>query len=259
MIINEYEYVKGIMERHEKPKDISIKKLISYIAKYYYSDHINDKLMKYKQFVFSKLNEFNLDSSYYRESLYDNYVNLICKKILKGQVNSTLFNPKEIQISKKEFDIIRSVPSERHQKLLFTMYVLAKTRLNSNGWVNYSLKEIFQCANINIKRDDKILMINDLKEWGYITTSLSYKRTGFKVEYYEVDEENSIEKVITNFSNIGNQYIVMIRDGWKMCECCGRLIKIKGNATKYCNKCLQERQLEQDRIYQDKVYHNDTK
>lgn len=249
MIINEYEYVKSIMDRNEKPKDISIKKLISYIARYYYADHKDDKISDYKEFVFSKLNDFNLDSSYYRESIYDNYVRLICRKILKGQVNNTLCNPKEIQISLKEFETIKSVPSERHQKLLFTMYILAKTRPNSNGWVNYSLKEIFQCANINIKRDDKILMINDLKEWGYITTSLSYKRTGFKVEYYEVNEENPLEKIITNFSNIGNQYIVMIRDGWKMCECCGRVIKIKGNATKYCNKCATKIQYQQINEY----------
>lgn len=255
MIIDEYKYVKNIIDSKEKPKEVSIKKLISYIAKFYYEDHKDDSTSKYKDFIFCELENFKLDSSYYRKSLYDKFVGLICKKILKGEINRELSNPVEIKLTKKELEIIQSVPSEKYQKLLFTMYVLAKTRRNSQGWVNYSLKEIFQCANINIKRDEKILMINDLKSLEVITTSMSYKRVGFKVNYEEVNEDNPYVFTISDFNNIGNQYIASIRVGWKMCECCGRLVKMKGPATKYCNKCAYKIKLEQNNEY----YHNKEK
>lgn len=255
MIIDEYHYVKEIIESKQKPKEVSIKKLIIYIIKYYYSEHKYNNINNYKRFVFDKLSEFNLDSGYYRESLYDHFVGLMCKKVLKNQINIELANPIEVYLTKNEVNIIKSLPSEREQKLLFTMYVLAKTRNNSKGWINYSLKEIFQYANINVKRSEKILMINDLRALGAITTSMSYKRTGFKVEYKEETDDNPREYIIKDFKNIGNQYIASIRNGWKMCECCGRLIKIKGPATKYCNKCAYKNKL----ILNNDYYHKKEK
>ena len=252
MIINEYQYAKEIIEKKELPKGVSIKKLISYIARYYYNDYKDESVLKFKTFIFQELAKYNLDSGYYRESLYNSYVENICRKIIKGEIYPKLANPIEVQITKKELDLIKSASSEKHQKLLFTLYVLAKTREQSKGWINYSLKEIFQYANINITREEKIYMMNDLKSWGFIETPTSYTKVAFKVTYYEENYDNPVVMIISSFNNIGNQYAVTVRDGWKMCECCGRLIKIKSKndgSTKYCNKCAYQNKLDLNKQY----------
>ena len=40
--------------------------------------------------------------------------------------------------------------------------------------------------------------------------------------------------------NLGNLFLSYIKPNYKQCEKCGKLIKIKGNKTMYCNKCLKE-------------------
>ena len=252
MIINEYQYAKKIIEDKEIPKGVSIKKLISYIARYFYNDNKDKKPIEFRKFIFEKMKQYNLDSGYYRESLYSNYVDTFCKKLLRGKISYKLANPISVTLTKKEIDEIKKAATEKHQKLLFTMYVLAKTRDQSNGWINYSLREIFQYANINVVRKEKILMLNDLKNWGLIETPVSYTKVAFKVKYHKETKKNPIVFNITDFNNIGNQYVVTIRDGWKMCECCGRLIKIKGRANKYCNKCATKIQYQKINEYHER-------
>ena len=47
-------------------------------------------------------------------------------------------------------------------------------------------------------------------------------------------------KKVYQMQNLGNLFLSYIKPNYKQCEKCGKLIKIKGNKTMYCNKCLKE-------------------
>ena len=68
----------------------------------------------------------------------------------------------------------------------------------------------------------------------------------------EVDKKEELIK-IDQFDEIGWYYDYLMGDKKvKLCECCGKLIKIKSakdNSTKYCEECKYVIKLEQNRKY----------
>ena len=64
-------------------------------------------------------------------------------------------------------------------------------------------------------------------------------------------------KKVYQMQNLGNLFLSYIKQNYKQCEECGRLVKIKNkndHSTKYCNKCGYEVKLSQNNGY----YHNKT-
>ena len=47
---------------------------------------------------------------------------------------------------------------------------------------------------------------------------------------------------ITEFSNLGNKLVTFMKSNYKLCQSCGKLIKIKSKTKpeKYCEKCAKE-------------------
>ena len=59
-----------------------------------------------------------------------------------------------------------------------------------------------------------------------------------------------MKKIVYNvedFNNLGNQLMVLLKSGYKQCQSCGKLIKIKSKTKpeKYCDKCAYSTKLEQ--------------
>lgn len=243
IVINEYEYVRKIMESNTIPDNMSIKKLLLYIAKYYYNENFGIK--EYKDFIFNKVNEFNLPQNYYQEYKYISYVENICKKLLSKELSYQLRKVESVNIYKSEINIIEKCNNDKEKKVLFTLYVLAKT-VDNDGWVNYELKDIFSLANVTATIKDRALLIHDIYKDGLLQQTHKNDKLGYKVELGSDDEEIII--TINSFENIGNQYIAKFKPGWKMCECCGKLFKIKideGRPKKYCKQCAYKIKLKQ--------------
>lgn len=146
-----------------------------------------------------------------------------------------------IEITKQELKKIGELQAKNHRKLMFTMLCLAKygnaISPKNNNWVNFPAKEIFVLANIKVTTIRQSLMINDLWQAGYIGYSNLVDNVNINVKIVSNDET---EMMITDFRNLGNQYINHTEGGYIQCECCGVCVKETNNRCKYCRECAVE-------------------
>lgn len=236
IIFDEYNFVKEIIESHEKPPTMGIRKLINYIAMYYYDDYGDGCLLsKYANKIMSTLNEFDFPLYIYQEYLFVDYIKRVCKKYQDGKLSHILRDNSPVVITTDEFETIKKAPTEKHQKVLFTLYVIAK-KVGINGWVNYPLKDIFEYADVRVRQDERHKIIYELKELGLIQINHIIDKTGYKVN---ICEDSAEEISIYSFEHCGNQYLSKCKPGWRMCEICGKMIKIKAPNHKYCKNCAK--------------------
>lgn len=259
IIINEYEYVKQILENKAIPKGVSNKRILLYIAKYYFNPFLTVNEMT--ELAFQKMNEFNLPLEVYQEYKYVAYVKGICEKLRSKELSVDFRKVESVNIYRSELDIINRGESDKERKLLFTLFVLAKTNGTNSGWVNNDLKDIFQLANITATIKERAAMVYKLYHAGLLGQSNKIDNLSLKVELGRDDEP--VVLVIKSFENIGNQYIANFKPGWKMCEGilktgehCKKLIKIKSkydNSTKYCKACSKHMHVIQQTQYRGRL------
>lgn len=157
-----------------------------------------------------------------------------------------------VDITGEEMLMIEAVPGVLLQRLLFTLVCLAKygnaVNPRNNNWVNRPQNEIFKYANINITSKRQSLMVNDLWQTGLVEYSRLVDNTNLRVLAL-CDGET--EMTITDFRNLGNQYMQRIRhgEGYFNCEICGLVLKQRARNQKYCEDCAEEinRTLSRDR------------
>lgn len=239
IIINEYEYVKQILESKIIPKNVSNKRILLYIAKYYYTPEYS--ISEMTQLVFNKMAAFELNPEHYQEYKYVSYVKGICEKLKNNELSSKFRQVDSVNIYQSELDSINKAETIKEKKLLFTLYVLAKINGTCSGWVNNDIKDIFQLANVTATIKERAAMIYKLYKAGLIGQSQKIDNLSLKVELGQDDEE--IIFVVESFENIGNQYVAFSRNDYIMCKECGRLIKTKGKEgrpTLYCKNCSKK-------------------
>ena len=73
---------------------------------------------------------------------------------------------------------------------------------------------------------------------GYIHFGKKVNNLNIKIDLGDTDDD--IAYKVTQFENIGNQYIGNFKKGYKQCKCCGKRIKDTGNKKMYCVKCAIE-------------------
>lgn len=113
-ILNERDFIRGVLLSKQKPNDISIEYLIKLIAKYYYSPDI--EVSELINVVKSKMMEFCIFE--YQEHLYINKIKTTCAAMCDPE--STVHNFKEIEyipIYKKELDVINTLKLDREKKI----------------------------------------------------------------------------------------------------------------------------------------------
>lgn len=244
IIINEYDYVKQILESKVIPKGVSNKRVLLYIAKYYFNPEYSVKEMV--DLVFFKMKEFKLPVEIYQEYKYVSYVKGVCEKLLTKELSSDFRKVESVNLYQSELDIINRGETDKEKKVLFTLFILAKVNGTNSGWVNNEIKDIFQLANVTATIKERALLLHKLYKAELIGQSRKNDKLGYKVELENNDEQ--VVLVIDSFENIGNQYIANFKYGWKMCECCGKLFKVKSNEGrpgKYCKQCGYQIKLEQ--------------
>lgn len=147
-----------------------------------------------------------------------------------------------ISITQNEMKKIQSLEGVLLQRLMFTMLCLAKfgntVNPNNNCWVNRQDKDIFRLANITITSKRQSLMINDLWTAGYIGYSRVVDNVNINVKI--IDEESEEAIFVSDFRNLGNQYMRHCRGGYIECQCCGKVVRQTNNKQKYCNECAIE-------------------
>lgn len=196
--------------------------------------------------VKQEMKEFNLKVTVYEEYRFINYIKEQCK--LTIGFNRKLRDINSISISKKESEYVDKVGlNDNEKKILFTLFCICKTQSN-NGYVclDYiSDTELFKMANVTGTRDKKMEVLYELGRRELIKISM---KGIYITEYIEIEDDDNVDFTISDFENLGNVFLNKYKEGYKMCEGCGKLIRIKKNNQKYCDKCAQVMKKEKDRL-----------
>lgn len=239
LILDERGQIKKIIESGEKPASMGMRSFIRYMAMYYYDEYETLPLAAYIRGVQDKVKSFSFPLYMYEESRYYKYIFKICSKIKSETMNRILRDNEPIDITEGEIEIIKKAPSERHQKVLFSLYVLAKKNIPSTGWVNFSIRDIFSYANVHVDKNTQYEIMYDLNRLELIQINRKIDKQGFKVEFVEGDPAITVSE----FVSLGNQYLGKFKEGWLDCAICHKMVKIHSRydrSRKYCKQCAEE-------------------
>lgn len=203
------------------------------IARYYFSEGYK------KQEIGGMLEDFMLKC--------DPTINIVkwqntIDSLVKSCDKYELVDVPGVSITQSEIDKIQLLNGKLLQRLMFTMLCLAKLgnaiSTSNNCWVNKKDKDIFSLANISITTKRQSLMINDLWTLGYIGYSRVIDNTNMNVKI--IDDDSPTVLFITDFRNLGNQYMKYCGEKYFECQCCGIVIKKESNVQRYCRSCAVE-------------------
>lgn len=163
-------------------------------------------------------------------------------RIVRSSDKFPLIELEGIDITEAELQTVRSLDGKQLQRLAFTLLCVAKywgaAQEKNNGWVNTSDKEIMKMANINTSIKRQSLMLHEMKNAGLLRFSKRVDSLNIQVKFIRSNSPVAIH--ITDFRNLGNQYLLYCGEPYFQCANCGLTIKKKSNVHKYCSDCAAE-------------------
>lgn len=154
-----------------------------------------------------------------------------------------------IEITKPEMERIDALEGKQIRRLAFTLLCLAKywDIVNPQGdhWVNSKDSEIMRMANINTSIKRQSLMYFNLNEVGMVQFSKKVDNTNVRVCFITPGETTM---VVTDFRNLGYQYLKYHGEPYFECQNCGITVKNEnttGRKPKYCRECAVEIHMQQ--------------
>lgn len=163
------------------------------------------------------------------------------ERAIRAQWKYELVELESILVTRREMQICESVKQEEGQRLMFTLICLARffntISEKNNGWVNQKDNDIFNTANIKrtIRRQSALLMM--LHNLGLIEFSNRVDNINIRVACLSGPEDQDIVMRITNFQDLGNQYLVYHGEKFLECDLCGRLVRRTNNRQQHCREC----------------------
>lgn len=155
-----------------------------------------------------------------------------------------------IEITKSEMERIDALPGRPIKRLAFTLLCIAKYMYavseNTNYWVTTPDNEIMKMANISASIKRQSSLFGQLKDSGMIRFSKQIDNLSVQVLFAEPGE--TVMRV-TDFRNLGYQYMKYHGEPYFECSQCGLTDKVrnpsKGRPPKYCPRCASEIQMQQ--------------
>lgn len=154
----------------------------------------------------------------------------------------------EIAVTKPEIEKIDALPGKQLRRLAFTLLCISKylhtVSENTNYWVTTPDDEIMKMANIKtpIKRQSR--MFGQLKDAGMIRFSKQIDNLSVQVLFVE---DGDVAMRVTDFRNLGYQYMKHHGEPYFECSNCGITTKIANPENKnsvwkqkYCRDCAVE-------------------
>ena len=162
---------------------------------------------------------------------------------------------KSIDITDKEMAKIDAIKGKQMRRLAFTLLCLAKywdiVGTSSDHWVNTRDSDIMRMANINTSIKRQSLMYYNLNASGLIQFSRRVDNTNVRVLFME---PGKVVMRVTDFRNLGYQYLKFHGEPYFECKNCGVMTKLdklyecrdgkvifaSGRKQKYCKACAAE-------------------
>lgn len=156
-----------------------------------------------------------------------------------------------IPVTQSELDTIASLSGVQIRRVAFTLLCLAKYwRLRSpdtDYWVCTRDRDVFKMANVQTSIKRQCLMYHEMKECGLLR--LPRKVDGKNVRVCFADENGADVMQISDFRNLGYQYLRYIGEPFYACENCGILSKVPNpkqrHKPKYCKECAAQIKIQQ--------------
>ncbi len=234
IVLNEYDWA----ERAIKDKVLGKKpyETLSRVAKYYTYKNYSRKEVR------RLLDEFLLQcepaaSLVTWSDTLDNAV--------KGASKYPLIIIDNIDITAPEMERIEALQGKQVRRLAFTLLCIAKymhaVSNVTNYWVTTPDNEIMKMANISTSIKRQSGMFGQLKDEGLIRFSKQIDNLSVQVLFAE---EGDVVLKVTDFRNLGYQYMKYYGEPYFECAQCGLTDKIKnpskGRPPKYCPRCAVE-------------------
>lgn len=231
IILNEKTYAENALD--SLSLGIKPSQTLGSIAKYYYNEG-------YKKCEIGRMLEdflLKCDPSINITKWQD-----IIDRLVNTSDKYRLINLDGIDITKNEIATINSISGRMRQKFAFTALCLAKygnaINPNNNCWVNKKDRDVFSLSNIKTTIKKQSLMINDLWTQGFIGYSKVVDNINIRVNFIDINGPVALR--VTDFRNIGNQYLRYRGESYMECLSCGLIVKRESNSQKYCLKCSEE-------------------
>lgn len=230
MVLNEKEYAIKALKTHEFDEGIS--STLCIIAKYLH--HVKHKSdIEIIDILDNFMSKVYLDYNKVSWIPMFNYA-------VKSASKYPLVEIDYIPITQKELDIIDKLTSIQEKRVIFTMLCYAKyyNMINpeNNGWVNTDAKIIFKSAHVQMNVEGQYKMLHKLSKQRLIDTSKNMSTLNKQVLF--IDNTGKVVLRITDFRDLGYEYLLYTGANYIRCASCGRLTKgNKNNTKKYCNEC----------------------
>ncbi len=148
----------------------------------------------------------------------------------------------EVIITKPELEVIDGIKGTQAQRLAFTVLCLSKywdvCREDNNHWVTNKHSDIMNMANIRASIKKQGALYRQLEQAGLLDFPARIDAISMHVRY-ALDGEPALH--ISDFRNLGYQYLMYKGGNFFQCEECGITTKIKnpgvGRPPKYCPSC----------------------
>lgn len=237
-VLNELEYAQHLLI-HGFGKYMSFSDLFI-LAKYFRYLGKDEKEIEHELIRFCQIHEPG-----FNEIIFADRILFIVKQSAKKQLRL----PKEVGVTQKELEIIRSIKNYRYEKVLFTLLVLGKYYRVSNPtspvsgeqseikknfyYVNDNLNNILRLAHTSQKKGENIF--HQLFLLGLIDYNKKYGT--YVIKFTDNIEQSETSIVIKDMNNIIEYYPLY-------CMGCGKILVRKGRNQKMCEDCWKDREKE---------------
>lgn len=235
IILNEYDWAEDKIKNYDLGKN-PLETLIK-VAKYYFANKYNKNETRKQLDLFLARSDHSASLVLWSNTL---------DRVTKIAAKQRMLRLDGISVSKSELAVIDALPRVQLKRLAFTLLCLAKycnaVRNNQSNWVNTPDTQIMKMANINTSIKRQSMMYAQLNEMGLIQFSKKVDNVNICVMF--LDNKNDEAVFVSDFRNLGYQYMKLYSDDFFECEMCGITLKRHknniGRKQKYCAGCAAE-------------------
>lgn len=176
---------------------------------------------------------------------YENYNpvrwSITLDKYVKDAGKYKLCEIEYVPITEDELDYIKDIENIRLERIMFTLLCFAKLynlkNIKNNNWVNIRSGHIVSLARVTAAVRQQGSFYNKLKQLGLIDLSTYVGKFNMKVNF--IDNEGTPVLMVSDFRELGYEYMSWKNGGYFRCKQCGILSKQNkfGNRV-YCKDCV---------------------